>query len=140
MKTGKAFPLPGLYHSALNISRDHLATTYKQIVAAAYSPAVMAYRFSRGLTDEDSEMCVGVMEMVDAASGGVLYSANPMDMRDQSVVINSAWGLPKAVVDGTTATDLFRVAKSPVLSLTNRNIALKAQKYVCYEGEGRLPA
>jgi pyruvate, water dikinase len=126
----------GLYHSALNISRDHLVATYKQIVAAAYSPAVMAYRFSRGLTDEESEMCVGVMEMVDAASGGVLYSANPMDIRDQSVVINSAWGLPKAVVDGTTATDLFRVAKSPALAVSYRNIACKAQKYVCYPGEG----
>ena len=126
----------GLYDSALNISQDHLTATYKQIVAAAYSPAVMAYRFSRGLTDEDSEMCVGVMEMVNAASGGVLYSANPMDIRDQSVVINSAWGLPKAVVDGTTTTDLFRVAKSDALSVIDRDIAVKAQKYVCYASEG----
>jgi pyruvate,water dikinase len=39
----------GLYQSALNVSRDELIDTYKQIVAAAYSPAVMAYRFSRGL-------------------------------------------------------------------------------------------
>ena len=38
----------GLYQSALNVSRDGLAATYKQIVAATYSPAVMAYRFSRG--------------------------------------------------------------------------------------------
>ena len=126
----------GLYHSALNISRDHLAETYKQIVAAAFSPAVMAYRFSRGLADEDTEMCVGVMEMVDAVSGGVLYSANPMNIRDQSVIINSAWGLPKAVVDGTTATDLFQVARSPALSITQRNIAAKEKKYVCYPGEG----
>ena len=126
----------GLYHSALNISQDHLMATYKEIVAAAYSPAVMAYRFNRGLADEETEMCVGVMEMVDAASGGVLYSANPMDIRDQSLVINSAWGLPKAVVDGTTATDLFRVSKSPALSVIDRHIAAKAQKFVCYPGEG----
>ncbi|WP_319409673.1 PEP/pyruvate-binding domain-containing protein [uncultured Desulfosarcina sp.] len=126
----------GLYHSALNVSRDHLADTYKQIVAAAYSPAVMAYRFSRGLADEDTEMCVGIMEMVDAVSGGVLYSANPMNIRDQSVIINSAWGLPKAVVDGTTATDLFQVTKSPALSITHRTIAAKEKKYVCYPGEG----
>ncbi len=126
----------GLYHSALNVSRDHLTEVYKQIVAAAYSPAVMAYRFSRGLADEDTEMCVGVMEMVDAVSGGVLYSANPMNIRDQSVIINSAWGLPKAVVDGTTATDLFQLAKSPALSITHRNIAAKEKKYVCYPEEG----
>lgn len=126
----------GLYHSALNVSPDHLADTYKQIVAAAYSPAVMAYRFSRGLTDEDTEMCVGVMEMVDAVCGGVLYSANPLNIRDESVIINSAWGLPKAVVDGTTATDLFQVAKPPALSITHRDIAAKEKKYVCHPGEG----
>ncbi len=126
----------GLYHSALNISSDHLAATYKQIVAAAYSPAVMAYRFSRGLTDEDADMCVGMMEMVDAVSGGVLYTVNPMNIRDQTVLINSAWGLPKSVVDGTVATDLFRVAKSPALSVVDRQIAAKAQKYVCFPGEG----
>ena len=126
----------GLYHSALNVSRDHLADTYKQIVAAAYSPAVMAYRFSRGLADEDTEMCVGVMEMVDAVCGGVLYSTNPLNIRDESVIINSAWGLPKAVVDGTTATDLFQVAKSPALSITQRTVAAKEKKYVCNPGEG----
>lgn len=126
----------GLYHSALNVSRDHLLDTYKQIVAAAYSPAAMAYRYSRGLADEDTEMCVGVMEMVDAVCGGVLYSANPMNIRDQSVIINSAWGLPKSVVDGTTATDLFQVAKSHTLSVTQRHIAVKEQKYVCYPNEG----
>ena len=110
----------GLYHSALNISKDHLVETYKQIVAAAYSPAVMAYRFNRGISEEETEMCVGVIQMVDAVCGGVLYSANPMNIRDRSVTINSTWGLPKAVVDGTTATDLFRVTKSPTLAVTHR--------------------
>lgn len=126
----------GLYQSSLNVSRDQLVDTYKQIVAAAYSPAVMAYRFSRGLADDDTEMCVGVMEMVDAVCGGVLYSVNPMDIRDRSVTINSVWGLPKAVVDGTTATDLFQVARSPVLSVTRRDVADKEQRYVCHPKEG----
>jgi pyruvate,water dikinase len=114
----KTTSFAGLYHSALNVSRDELIDTYKQIVAAAYSPAVMAYRFSRGLADEDTEMCVGVMAMVDAVCGGVLYSVNPMDIRDQSVTINAVWGLPTAVVDGATAADRFQVARSPALAVT----------------------
>jgi pyruvate,water dikinase len=52
-------------------------------------------------------MCVGVMAMVDAVCGGVLYSVNPMDIRDQSVTINAVWGLPTAVVDGATASGPF---------------------------------
>lgn len=126
----------GLYHSALNISPDQLVEAYKRIVAAAYSPAVMAYRFSRGLADEDTDMCVGVMEMVDAVCSGVLYSVNPMDIRDQSVTINSVWGLPTAVVDGTTAADRFQVARSPALAVTHRDIAVKEIKYVCHPEEG----
>jgi pyruvate, water dikinase len=105
-------------------------------VAAAYSPAVMAYRLHRGLPDEDTEMCVGVMEMVDAVCSGVLYSVNPIDIRDQSVTINSVWGLPTAVVDGTTATDRFQVARSPAMVVTHRDIAVKEQKYVCHPEEG----
>ncbi|MFO7714867.1 PEP/pyruvate-binding domain-containing protein [Desulfosarcina sp.] len=126
----------GLYHSAMNVSGDHLIDTYKQIVAAAYSPAVMAYRLNRGLSEQETEMCVGVIQMVDAVCGGVLYSANPMNLRDRSVVINAAWGLPKAVVDGTTATDLFLVDRSPALVLTHREVAVKEKKYVCYPDEG----
>ena len=126
----------GLYHSALNVSRDQLLETYKEIVAAAYTPAAMAYRFSRGLADEETEMCVGILEMIDAASGGVLYSRNPMDIRDRAVVINATWGLPKAVVDGTTAADLFRVGRSEPYTIIERSIARKAQKYVCYPDEG----
>ena len=126
----------GVYQSALNITPDHLPATYKQIVAAAYSPSVMSYCLNRGISDEETEMCVGVMQMVNAACGGVLYTANPMDIRDRSVIINAAWGLPKAVVDGTTATDLFQVAKLPELRVTHRQIARKEKKYVCYADEG----
>ncbi len=126
----------GLYHSALNVSKDHLIDTYKQIVAAAYSPAVMAYRFSRGISEEETEMCVGVIQMVDAVCGGVLYSTNPMNIRDRSVVINATWGLPKAVVEGTTATDLFLVSRHPSLAVIQRDIAVKEKKYVCYPEEG----
>jgi pyruvate, water dikinase len=126
----------GLYHSALNVAGDHLADTYKQIVAAAYAPAVMAYRFSRGVPEEETEMCVGVIQMVDAVCGGVVYSADPLGVRDRSVVINSAWGLPRAVVDGTSATDLFHVAGDPELAVTLRRIAVKEKKYICYMDEG----
>jgi len=126
----------GVYHSALNIDPEHLPDTYKQIVAAAYSPSVMSYCLNRGICGETTEMCVGVMQMVDAVSGGVLYTANPMNIRDRSVIINAAWGLPKAVVEGTTATDLFRVARAPNIEVIHRQIATKEKKYVCYPDEG----
>ncbi|MDL2269291.1 pyruvate, water dikinase [Desulfosarcina sp. OttesenSCG-928-A07] len=126
----------GIYDSALNVSEDQLIRTYKQILATAYSPSVLVYRLNRGLADFDTEMCVGVMEMIDAVSGGVMYSVNPMEIRDTAVTINSVWGLPKAVVDGTVETDLFRVSRTPHLAISHRVIGRKDQKYICGPDEG----
>ncbi|MBN1103049.1 MAG: pyruvate, water dikinase, partial [Deltaproteobacteria bacterium] len=98
-------------------------------------PAMM-YRLNRGIRDEDVAMCVGCMEMVDAVSGGVAYSRNPIDIRDDAVVINSVWGLPKSVVDGSTAVDLYRVSRGDPMALCLKEINTKEQKFVCYPEEG----
>ena len=81
-------------------------------------------------------MCVGCLEMVDAAVGGVLYTRNPVDIRDDKLIINAAWGLPKSVVDGSTATDLFEVRRDGKMDIISRHIPEKANKFVCYPHEG----
>jgi len=99
----------GQFKSLLNVPREHLLSAYKEIVASKHTLHAMTYRLNRGIRDEDVAMCVGCMTLVDARAGGVMYSRNPLNVRDASVVINSVFGLPTAVVDGTTPTDLFVV-------------------------------
>ena len=105
-------------------------------MASKYSLPAMTYRLNRGIRDEEVAMCVGCMEMVDAVAGGVAYSRNPWTSGMTRVVINAAWGLPKSVVDGSTACDLFVVARGDPLSIRRREIALKEQKFICYPEEG----
>ena len=126
----------GQYRSELNVSEDNIIQAYKEIVASKYSVQAIAYRLNRGIRDEDVAMCVGCMAMVNAACGGVMYSRNPLNIRDDSILINSVWGLPKSVVDGSVGCDLFVVARRVPLEIVARDIKPKDHKFVCYPDEG----
>lgn len=132
--TGSSFA--GQYRSELNVSGENLVEAYKEIVASKYSLQAIAYRLNRGILDEDIVMCVGCMAMVNARCGGVVYSRNPVDVRDDSILINSVWGLPKSVVDGSAASDLFAVSRTPPMQIVEKTIRNKDRKFVCYPEEG----
>jgi pyruvate, water dikinase len=129
----------GQFKSLLNVPRENLLSAYKEIVASKHTLHAMTYRLNRGIRDEDVAMCVGCMTLVDARAGGVMYSRNPLNVRDASVVINAVFGLPTAVVDGTTPTDLFVVdpagANAPA-SVRERVIKRKDTRTVPDQGEG----
>ncbi len=126
----------GQYRSELNISRENIFHAYKGVLASKYSLQAMTYRLNRGIRDEDVAMCVGCMTMVDAVSSGVIYSNNPVDRTDNAVVINAVWGLPKSVVDGNAASDLFIISSKDPMAILRKEISLKVQKFVCYPDEG----
>ena len=126
----------GQYRSELNINRENIFDSYKSILASKYSPAAMTYRLNRGMRDESISMCVGCMSMVEATSGGVAYSTDPINYRNEDIVISSVWGLPKPVLDGSSPTDLFRVSRNSPMAILEKNIARKDEKFVCYTDEG----
>ena len=126
----------GQYRSELNVSFDSIFHAYKEILASKYSLQAVTYRLSRGFKDEDISMCVGCMGMVDAVAGGVIYTHNPVDISDDAIFINSAWGLPKSVVDGSSACDLFVVSKKLPKEIIRKKVNDKELKFVCLPEEG----
>ena len=132
----KGSSFAGLHHSELNVSADHLFDAYKQIVASKYSLPAITYRLNKGFRDEDIAMCVGCLAMLESVAGGVMYSRNPFDLNDDSIVINAAWGLPKAVVDGSVDGDLFVIDRNPPMRIVRREIRSKDRKFTCYPEEG----
>jgi len=84
----------------------------------------MIYRLNRGLRDDQVDMCVGCMPMVNAVAGGVIYSRNPLDRSDERIFIHSAFGLPKAVVDGSVEADILVVTRNPA-EIEQEHIAAK---------------
>lgn len=126
----------GQYRSELNVSPENLLPVYKEIVASKYALTAITYRQQKGIRDEDVAMCVGVMQMVDAAAGGVMYSRDPLDIRSRTVFINAVHGLAKSVVDGSATPDLYVISREEPLAVLRREIALKAHKFVCLPEEG----
>jgi pyruvate,water dikinase len=126
----------GQYESLLNVRRTHLVDSYLEVVASKYTPQAMQYRKQRGIRDDQVAMSVGCLEMVDARSGGVVYSGNPGNDRDSDVYISSAWGLPKSIVDGRFASDLFVVHRDGKLAERSREIGVKQSQFVRHPREG----
>lgn len=104
----------GLHRSVLNVDPENLVRAYKEVVAGLYSLPAMTYRFNRGIPDWDAVMCVGVLEMVQARSGGVLYTSDPLGRRP-GMVVNAVWGLPKPIVEGRCGGDTFHVSPDGTL-------------------------
>ncbi len=126
----------GQFRTELNVSIENLGHAYKEVVASKYGLPAITYRLSRGIPDEDVAMCVGCMAMLSAVAGGVMYSRNPLNIRDRSVTINSVWGLPKAVVDGSVAPDVFVVSTDGSAAITQKDVSIKEREFVCYPDEG----
>jgi len=126
----------GQYRSELNVSPENLIQAYKEIVASKYSLQAIAYRANRGIRDEDIAMCVGCMAMINGTAGGVTYSRNPLNIRDDSILVHSVWGLPKSVVDGSAPSDLFVLSRMHPLQVVEKKIRDKEFKFVCYPDEG----
>ena len=126
----------GQYRSELNVGFSQFFYYYKQVMASKYSVQAITYKISRGFRDEDIAMCVGCLAMVDAVAGGVIYTRNPLDTKDDAIYINSTWGLPKAVVDGNDLCDLFVVSRDDALTIQRREVREKGYQVVCFEGEG----
>ncbi|MEW5700695.1 MAG: PEP/pyruvate-binding domain-containing protein [Candidatus Zixiibacteriota bacterium] len=107
-----AFTFAGQYRTYLNVRRDDLLERYKQILASKFTPAVIYYLSSHSLAELDLAMGVACMEMVDAASSGVVYTHDPVHPAAGHVLINAIFGLGIPLVNGTVTPDVFHVSRA----------------------------
>ena len=126
----------GQFRTILNVDEEGLIQAFKEVSASKYGLPGVTYRLNRGIPDEDVFMCVGYMAMIPARAGGVMYSSNALNVRDRSIMINSVWGLPKAVVDGSVDPDVFVVSRSEPRTILQKSITVKPQQYICFPDEG----
>lgn len=130
------FSFAGQYATFLNVTGDAILQKYKEVVASLFTPRAIFYSKTKGFSQDEMVMAVGVLHMIDASAGGVMYTRDPTDPEKDHISINSVYGLGKAVVDGTFSTDTFTVSRHPAGSIISRNVAHKDKMLICREYGG----
>src|SRR5262249_55194269 len=88
----------GLYETFLDVTADALGVAVRRCFAAAGAERVAAYHRERG--GPNSAMAVLVQVMVDAATAGVAFTANPVTGDRDQTIITAVRGLGESLVSG----------------------------------------
>lgn len=105
------FSFAGQYATYLQVKPADIPARYRDVLASLFTPRALYYAASKGFAGEEMAMAVGVMRMIPARAGGVMYSQDPNGQQPGVMIINGTWGLAQQVVDGTGKTDRFLVAR-----------------------------
>jgi len=117
----------GQQDTILNVKGDSkLIEACHQCYASLWTDRAISYRQTKGFDHFDVALSIGVQPMVrsDAACSGVMFTLDTESGFRDVVVINGAWGLGEAVVQGMATPDEWIVFK-PTLKLGYRPIVTR---------------
>ncbi|XTR53397.1 PEP/pyruvate-binding domain-containing protein [Pseudarthrobacter sp. So.54] len=89
------------------VGADAVVGAVRRCWASLWSDRAVAYRSANGISNREVGLAVVVQSMVDAATAGVLFTANPVTGTRTETVINAAPGSGQAVVSGAVNPDQF---------------------------------
>ena len=98
----------GQHATKLNVRRHTLPGAVRDVWQSAYTPSALAYRQKKGLSGSP-RIGVVVQLLVEPVAAGVLFTRNPLSGADERLV-EAAWGLGEAVVNGSVVPDRYRVS------------------------------
>ncbi|MFH1177409.1 MAG: PEP/pyruvate-binding domain-containing protein [Acidobacteriota bacterium] len=90
----------GQYHTELNVPRERLLDAYRLVLAGAYSPTAVSYRYELGMTAVEASMAVGCMRMLRPRCAGIMFSRKLEDPAADAVVISAVPGTAAGVASG----------------------------------------
>ncbi|MGO4816887.1 phosphoenolpyruvate synthase [Flavobacterium sp. W22_SRS_FP1] len=117
----------GRMESYLNISGEkQLEDAIHLCYASLFTDRAIKYRHDMGFEKMDVAISVGVQQMVrsDKAAAGVAFTIDPDSGFQNTIIINSSWGLGENIVKGTVTPDEWMVFK-PILQNNKFNPILK---------------
>ena len=97
----------GQHATRLNVRRPGLQAAVRVVWESARTASALAYRSRKGLPPEP-RIAVVVQMLVEPLAAGVLFTRNPVTGADERM-IEAAWGLGEAVVNGAVIPDRFRL-------------------------------
>lgn len=121
---GMQVSFAGQYRTQLDVHPEFLAQTYKEILAGKYKGQAIIYRMERGYRHQDVAMCVGCLEMVDAAVSGIAYSRHGAD----NVSVHAVAGLAASAVDGSAPYELYQIGRQSPFPLQGTGTLLTPEQ------------
>ncbi|GAQ93853.1 pyruvate, water dikinase [Thermodesulfovibrio aggregans] len=131
------FSFAGQYSSFLNVPEDLIVETYKKVIASLFNTRAIFYFKTKGFSETEMVMAAGVLSMVNAKAGGVMYSKNPNNPESENIIINAVKGLGKLVVDGAVTAETYIVSRKPDISILEK-IPGKQNKMLLCKEEGDI--
>jgi pyruvate,water dikinase len=132
----------GQQDTILNVKGDRrLIQACHECFASLWTDRAISYRQARGFDHFDLALSIGVQPMVrsDLACSGVMFTLDTESGFREAVVINGAWGLGEAVVQGMATPDEWIIFK-PTLKegfrpIITRKMGVKEVKMVFADDE-----
>lgn len=120
----------GQYDSVLGVSLSDLSDAYKKVLASKYSPKAVTYRIRYGMPDMQTPMAVLVLEMIDARTSGVVYTADPAAPDDDALAVYSVEGMARSLVDGSSSPDIITFSRDRDPKLLSRTLGGSAPQII----------
>ena len=114
----------GQQDTILNVrGEQRLIEACRECYASLWTDRAISYRTAKGFDHFDVALSIGIQPMVrsDIACSGVMFTLDTESGFREAVVINGAWGLGEAVVQGMATPDEWIIFK-PTLKLGFRPI------------------
>jgi pyruvate,water dikinase len=133
----------GQHDSFLNVrGRDAVVAAVKRCWLSLFSERAISYRMRKGVAPGRAQMAVIVQQLILSDAAGVMFTKNPGGGDSDSILIEAAFGLGEAVVQGKVTPDRVEVSR-PELQVVRRETGSKGMQIVAGENgvrEELLPA
>jgi len=133
----------GQHDSFLNVrGNDAVVAAVKRCWLSLFSERAISYRVRKGIAPGRAQMAVIVQQLIPADAAGVMFTADPASSDSDSILIEAAFGLGEAVVQGKVTPDRIRVLRAK-RQMVRREPGLKGIQIVAGEKgvrEELLPA
>jgi pyruvate,water dikinase len=97
----------------LNITgADAVVKHVQKAWASLFEARAVFYRATRGFDHNKVGIAIPVQRMVQSDVSGVMFSINPVNNDEQTVVIEAIWGLGENIVQGIVTPDHYEVEKN----------------------------
>jgi pyruvate,water dikinase len=128
----------GQYASVVTVAPEEVCTAYKEVLASKYGARAVAYRLRNGLADHETPMAVLILEMIDAAVSGVVYTRESRGPKaeDNCLAIYAIPGLGGHLVDGSTISEVHYLTREEKPRLVETVASLQCP--LLPGGEGRV--